>query len=673
MKNKLLFLSVLLLSASAAFCQPGHFIESFDDGSVTGIKGKAKLFDGYFTEHMVAANTITTSNNFTVDAWLAVQEYASTVAAIADKESEFKSGYLFGINQYGKLSGSVSVNGEWITCVSTEAVPLLQWSHAAMVVENAKTISLYLNGENVGSIPLPGNVTLCDTCMLSIGKTLTKTTAANTERATSSFIKTNNRFDGLIDELHIHPNVLPANEIATKYKAVIPAIKQPLQYRQMPSGPASQAKFGAVYTRLRYSPGWDALWRGSELPDIVVRFDKSPVRFVFWRGTGYIPGIVNEKNMWMTDQSLEHWGTGECYEAMGDKQTRYSHIRLIENTAARVVIHWRYALAGINHQLFPEDENGWSDWADEYWTIYPDGVAARKQVLWSKRYETDKGSMQWQETIFFCQPGTRPQDNVAMQALTFMDMQGNKASYSWDHGPPNLKIFTSPKYQPIEYINFKSVYKPYSIFDGKRVCQPFSFGNMKEYTTFPNWNHWPVQQVMSDGRNAVAPDKPSHSSLTGSNGDMQIVEKKGDGIYWASSLKGMTNQPIDSLLLLAKSWNHAPTISNISSGVTAAYDKYQRAYLLTASNASHQTIAFTVNASAVSPIYNLPVVLEKFSADIQSIRVNNQLLKAGKDYTVGQIDGLEKSNTIIFIKVKSISAVAVKINQRNYPKRKEVF
>ncbi|MFM9910182.1 MAG: LamG domain-containing protein [Chitinophagaceae bacterium] len=662
MKNKCFLISSLLFSINIALGQPGYFIESFDKGSVIGVKGRAQLFDGYFTEHMVASNDVASSNSFTIEAWIALQEYASAVAAIADKESEFKTGYLFGINQYGKLSGSVAVKGEWITCISTEVVPLLQWAHVTMVVENTKAILLYLNGENVGSIPLPGNSTLCDTCSLSIGKTQTKTTAANTERATSSFIKTNNRFDGLIDELYIYPNVLSANEIITKYKEATPTIKQPLQFRQMPSGPAGPAKFGAVYTQLKYSPGWDALWRGSELPDIVVRFDNSPVRFIFWRGTGYIPAIVNEKNMWMTDQSLEHWGTGECYEAMGDKQTRYSHVRLIENTAARVVIHWRYALAGIKHQLFPEDENGWSDWVDEYWTIYPDGIAARKQVLWSKRYETDKGSMQWQETIFFCQPGTRPQDNVSIQALTFMDMQGNKESYSWKDGPPKLKMFTSPKYQPIEYINFKSAYKPYSIFDEKRVCQPFSFGNMKEYTSFPNWNHWPVQQVMSDGRNAVAPDKPSHSSLTGSNGDMQIVEKKGDGIYWASSLKGMTSEPIDSLMLLAKSWNNAAMISNISSGITAVYDKYQRAYLLNVSNALQKTVELKVNASAASPAYNLPLVLENFTTTIQSIRINNKLLKADKDYAVGRIDGLEHSNTVIFIKVKISSAIAIRIN-----------
>jgi Concanavalin A-like lectin/glucanases superfamily len=661
MKINSLFISLVLFSSSV-FSQSITFKESFDNGAVAGVKGKAMLFDGYFTEALYAPEKVASSPNFTVDAWIAVQEYASNIAAIADKEIDFNKGYIFGINHSGKLSAGISVNNQWVTCVSSEALPLLVWSQVSMVVAQGKSISLYLNGKKVGETPITGTITFCDDCSLSIGKTQTLTTAANTERQTSSFIKTLNRFDGLIDEVTISPKAFSEKEIAKKYKSEIPTILQPLQYRQMPAGPADANKFGAVYTKLKYAPGWDALWKGSESPDIVVRFANSPVRYVFWRGTGYIPAIVNEKNMWMSDQSLEHWGTGECYEAMGDKQTRYSHVRLLENTPARVVVHWRYALAGIKHQLFPEDENGWSDWADEYWTIYPDGIAARKQVLWSKRYETDKGSMQWQETIFFSQPGTKPQDNVDMEALTLMDMQGKKASYSWVDGPPKLKMFSNPKYQPIELVNFKAEYKPFSIFDEKRVCQPFSFGNMKEYTTFPNWNHWPVNQVMSDGRNAVAPDKPSHSSLTGSNGKMQIVEKKGEGVYWASSLRGMTNQPIENLMSLAKSWNYAPVITPVTSGVNAVYDKYQRAYVLTFANKVSNQIDFKIQASASSPVSNLPIVIEGFTAPINRITLDNKVLNAGTDYTVGQVEGLDKTNSIIFINLKTDVPVSIRVN-----------
>jgi Concanavalin A-like lectin/glucanases superfamily len=655
------FVLLLTLCYGAESKSQRLFYESFDFDTVKGVKGRAGLFDGYFTQKEYAASTILSSPNFTISAWIAPQEYASTVAAIVDKETEFKTGYLFGINQYGRLVANVAVNNKWLTLVSTESLQLLKWTHVAMKVDSGKSISIFINGKPAGSIALEGPVVFCDTCKVSIGVTQTKTTAANTERATSAFIKTNNRFDGLIDELYIYPNALSETEIAQNYGSVKVSTPQPLQYRQMPSGSNAPAKFGAYYTKLQYAPGWDALWRGSEYPDIVVRFDNSPVKFVFWRGTGYIPAIVNEKNMWSTDQSLEHYGTGECYEAMGDKQARYTHVRIIENTPARVVIHWRYALAGIKHQLLPEDENGWSDWTDEYWTIYPDGIAARKQVLWSKRYETDRGQMQWQETIFFCQPGTRPQDNVEMKAITFMDMQGNKESYSWEKGPPDLKVFDKPAYQPIELVNFKAGYKPFNIFNEKRICAPFSFGNMKEYTTFPNWNHWPVQQVMSDGRNAVAPDKPSHASLTDSDGKTQIVEKKDDGSYWACMLKGMTDKPIDSLAALAKSWNFAPAVSRLSAGLSSVYDKYSRAYNLTARNADTKEISFILTASTESPVYNIPLVIDNWNAHHVQVIVNGKTLKAGNDFTTGSLPGLEINKLIIFVKIKSVTPLTVKL------------
>lgn len=101
----------------------------------------------------------------------------------------------------------------------------------------------------------------------------------------------------------------------------------------------------------------------------------------------------------MTDQSMENFGKSECFEAMGDKQCRYSHVRIIENSTARCIIHWRHALAGIKHQLLHENENGHGDWADEYWTVYPDGVAVRKQVLWTDFWEKKNYVYQFQETI----------------------------------------------------------------------------------------------------------------------------------------------------------------------------------------------------------------------------------------------------------------------------------
>lgn len=53
---------------------------------------------------------------------------------------------------------------------------------------------------------------------------------------------------------------------------------------------------------------------------------------------------------------------------------------------------------------------------------------------------------------------------------------------------------------------------------------PFTIGNFLDgdvyggevtpYSVFPSWNHWPIGQVSSAGRNAYATDRTAHSSFT---------------------------------------------------------------------------------------------------------------------------------------------------------------
>ena len=116
--------------------------------------------------------------------------------------------------------------------------------------------------------------------------------------------------------------------------------------------------------------------------DVVIRFDDSPIRLVFWQGMAYEPAWVTENGKWYTDEFLEAYGPpgctgGEDCEPMSDKQTRYAHVSIVQNSDARAVIHWRYALSETRNYSgsFADPLTGWFDWADEYWTVYPDGVA----------------------------------------------------------------------------------------------------------------------------------------------------------------------------------------------------------------------------------------------------------------------------------------------------------
>ena len=108
---------------------------------------------------------------------------------------------------------------------------------------------------------------------------------------------------------------------------------------------------------------WDEPRRVGPDSDVVVRFDESPIRLVFWQGTNYGGDWVTENNKWYTDEFVETGGPidcpgGEDCEPMSDKQNRYWRVRNLENTDARAVVHWRYALFEVvNYSCEPGSEH----------------------------------------------------------------------------------------------------------------------------------------------------------------------------------------------------------------------------------------------------------------------------------------------------------------------------
>ena len=65
----------------------------------------------------------------------------------------------------------------------------------------------------------------------------------------------------------------------------------------------------------------------------------------------------------------------------------------------------------------------------------------------------------------------------------------------------------------IQMTNLKAKYRPFMIFRPGSDMEVFNVEVRPEYSHFPWWNHWPVAQIISDGRHAQAPDRAAHSSL----------------------------------------------------------------------------------------------------------------------------------------------------------------
>lgn len=613
-------------------------------------------FDG-FTDEKEVAIPFQIEKNFSIEGWIAPMEYSYNISAIVNRQYKFQRGFLLGINHVGKLVGALSAGGKWYSCISLDTIPLLKWTHIALAYTDGEGMKLYINGKITAELRVYGKLDSYPEGDILIGRTQEKMYPAYTERKTSTMEKTWMRYNGLIEELKIVGKGLSIDEIHDSSNREMKLIRT-VDFPRFPGSDITVGPFGAFYTRLKYTSGWEKQWRVGDYPDVVVRFPDTPIKYIFWRGTGYIPAVVTENNIWMTDQSVENFSTGECYEAMGDKQCRYSHVRILESTPARCIVHWRYALTNINYHIYAEDETGWGNWVDEYWTIYPDGVAVRKQVLYSPEYVESSNGFQFQETIFFNQPGTRPQDNIEMDAISFCDMEGNVVTYNWEQGPPSK--FDKTMFEPIQRVNLKSVFKPFSIFHPERVAKPFLFGWVENYSTFPCWNHWPVSQIKSDGRNAPAPDRPSHSSLTETIGMSQIVEYGSDNTVVARQMLGMTTAPIDSLLPLAKSWNYAAKLELQASDYQyLGYDVYLRAYCIERSNSCDKPLVFNICATPESPICNIALEIKQWNSFDAAIKLNGKYLKEGKDYSLGHIPMLEGNKLIVWIRYSGNDKVEI--------------
>ena len=183
----------------------------------------------------------------------------------------------------------------------------------------------------------------------------------------------------------------------------------------------------------------------------------------------------------------------------------------------------------------------------------------------------------------------------------------------------------------------------------------------EEMVHFPFWNHWPVAQVPNEGRNAVGPDRPSHSSLA----SQRAPHVRGEGVSQIIvSLYGMTENPVSKLVPLAQSWIYPAQLSVTSSGFTdSGYDKYQRAYMLDSQNAGRPSaLKFNLAASENQPIVNPAFVIKNWGEASAELTINDKKISRGKEFRFGHRHTLESSDLIVWVKAESTMPVQITLS-----------
>jgi hypothetical protein len=625
---------------------------------VTGVSGSAVKFDGYTTVVTRGFKEAPKPGGaFSVSAWVALAAYPWNWCPVVS-HSEDSAGYALEIGPDGDLAIKVFSGSLWRTCLARDIIPLKTWTHIAGVFDPDKGLTVFIDGREQGRLQFKGRMTPVKKADLVIGSVQQPGKPAYIHREFGTLPDWFS-LDAVLDEVKILDGSCSANELIKDVTALKPASPPDIPPRVLPSSPARPGRFGAYTTNLKFYWEWDDLWRVGEHPDVVVQFEKSPVRVVFWRGTRFSPSWVTENNLWMADQSVEAWNNEEgCFEHMQDRQCRYSHVRIIENTPARIVIHWRYApLSAYNNMWRVDPRTGWGCWIDEYYYIYPDQAGIRK-------YTWEKDSLGWprqfQESIPLTSPGQLQGDVINPDYVTIANLRGEKQTFSYVKNPAPKTDKVIPDKPMIQMHNLKARNKAFIIFEPGGNMHYLRDMNIDSLSKPGVCSHWPVGQMRCDGRTQRTIDRAT--SFLGFPITDPVVHKEGKR-EWISSLYGMTDKPFDRLVPLARSWIQAPKL-RVSAGslVDRGYNFSQRAYFLDTQSPG-RSAELEILAAPDSPLMNACFVFRGWGDSIPQISVAGEDMTSSGKARVGQVRTLEGTDLLIWIEKES--AVPVKMELKS--------
>ncbi len=205
--------------------------------------------------------------------------------------------------------------------------------------------------------------------------------------------------------------------------------------------PPRWPRFGATYTKLRYdapisvrdprtgtfsSLKYEDGWAPA-LQDVVVSLPNGS-RFVFWRGSSYIPFWAGKYNTGACYEWAEVVSglkdAVDCVEPLMDKELRYGRVEIIESTAACVHVRWTYQSTDLHYKV-------WGDEAVEDYYFYPDGFGTRVLTLKSD----PANDYELSEFIILTPQGAYPFEVLPETLVDSIGLDGRKWSFRFPFRP----------------------------------------------------------------------------------------------------------------------------------------------------------------------------------------------------------------------------------------------
>jgi len=276
--------------------------------------------------------------------------------------------------------------------------------------------------------------------------------------------------------------------------------------RKPPNWPA----FGATETKLRYdapisvraddgtlsSIDYDDGWP-PHLHDVVVSLPNG-ARFVFWRGSSYIPFWAGRYNTGLCYEWAETSpppGFTDCVEPLMDKELRYGRVEICESTASRVHVRWRYQSCDFHYKV-------WGESAVEDYYFYPDGFGTRVLTLKS----APDGDYELSEFIILTPQATYPFSVLPpnLVDVIFVDGQKREMLFPFRDGHQGKK--RRPRNMPAVYrvrLNTREqlaaiYFSPDDVNLPRTFFPPFVDRNVDVTPAY--WgSHWPLARGKTTG------------------------------------------------------------------------------------------------------------------------------------------------------------------------------
>ncbi|WP_422927665.1 hypothetical protein [Singulisphaera sp. PoT] len=347
-------------------------------------------------------------------------------------------------------------------------------------------------------------------------------------------------------------------------------------------------KFGATATQLRfdapisvrdpasgqfsslpYNQGWNPA-----LKDVVISLPNGS-RFVFWRGSSYIPFWAGRYNTGACYEWAEMISRPkdavDCVEPLMDKDLRYGRVEIIESTPAHVHVRWSYQSTDLHYQV-------WGDSAVEDYHFYPDGFGTRVVTLTSD----PKAEYELAEFIVLSPQDAYPLATLPENLVDALFLDGAKREFRFPHkaspddakvkhGLPAVYRLRLNKQEELSAISFNPkldtiptvIFSPF--FDAGQMVTPCYWGS-----------HWPLARGNATG-NAIDDRihlSPCHNSVMSWAAERPTPLRSSEYVgldalgrsrllaerRWVW-LVGMSNEPDDQLVARARSYSTPPSLA----------------------------------------------------------------------------------------------------------------